>query len=104
MEVFVSWLLVILAGAVAIPTTVLCLEIVAGIARRQVPAERGRDPRQRIAVLVPAHNESTAVASTLEDVKAQLGLRDHLLVVADNCTDDTAAVARSIRRGGRGAK
>jgi cellulose synthase/poly-beta-1,6-N-acetylglucosamine synthase-like glycosyltransferase len=94
MEAFVSWLLVILAGAVAIPTTVLCVEIVAGIARRQVPADRGRDPRQRIAVLVPAHNESTVLACTLEDVKAQLGLRDHLLVVADNCTDDTATVAK----------
>ena len=94
MEAFVSWLLVILAGAVAIPTIVLCLEIVAGIARRQVPANRGRDPRQRIVVLVPAHNESTVLASTLEDVKAQLGLRDHLLVVADNCTDDTATVAK----------
>ena len=94
MEAFVSWLLVILAGAVAIPTTVLCLEIVAGIARRQVPADWGCDPRQRIAVLVPAHNESIALASTLEDVKAQLGPRDLLLVVADNCTDDTAAVAK----------
>ncbi len=94
MEVLVSWLLVILAGAVAIPTIVLCLEIVAGIARRQVPADRARDPRQRIAVLVPAHNESTVLASTLEDVKAQLGPRDLLLVVADNCTDDTATVAK----------
>jgi len=94
MAAFVSWLLVILAGTVAIPTTVLCLEIVAGIARRQVPADRGRDPRQRIAALVPAHNESTALASTLEDVKAQLRPRDLLLVVADNCTDDTATVAK----------
>ena len=94
MEVFVSWLLAVLAGAVAIPTTVLCLEIVAGVVRRQVTTHLGRDPRQRIAVLVPAHNESTAIAPTLEDIRAQLGPGDHLLVVADNCSDDTATVAR----------
>ena len=30
---------------------------------------------------------------TLADIKAQLRAGDRLLVVADNCTDDTAAVA-----------
>jgi cellulose synthase/poly-beta-1,6-N-acetylglucosamine synthase-like glycosyltransferase len=92
MEAFVSWLLVILAGLLAIPTTVLCLEITAGLVRRQVPTSP--DHGQRIAVLVPAHNESAAIAATLEDIKAQLRPGDRLLVVADNCTDDTAAVAR----------
>ena len=43
---------------------------------------------------MPAHNESAAIAATLEDIKAQLRAGDRLLVVADNCTDDTAAVAR----------
>ena len=87
------WLLVILAGLLAIPTTVLCLEIVAGLVRRQVPTSPGRGAGRRIAVLVPAHNESVAIAATLEDIKAQLRPGDRLLVVADNCTDDTAAVA-----------
>ncbi|MGO9826848.1 MAG: glycosyltransferase family 2 protein [Terriglobales bacterium] len=93
MGAFVSWLLVILAGLLAIPTTVLCLEIVAGLVRRQVPTSPGRGAGRRIAVLVPAHNESVAIAATLEDIKAQLRPGDRLLVVADNCTDDTAAVA-----------
>ena len=29
---------------------------------------------------------------TLQDIKAQLGAGDRLIVVADNCTDDTAVV------------
>jgi cellulose synthase/poly-beta-1,6-N-acetylglucosamine synthase-like glycosyltransferase len=49
--------------------------------------------RQRIAVLVPAHNESTGILATIEDIRAQLVAGDRLIVVADNCTDDTAAVA-----------
>ena len=93
MGAFVSWVLVILAGLLAIPTAVLCLEIVAGVMRPQVPTRSNRDPRRRLAVLVPAHNESAVIAATLEDIKARLRAGDRLLVVADNCTDDTAAVA-----------
>jgi glycosyltransferase involved in cell wall biosynthesis len=43
--------------------------------------------------LIPAHNESTGLLPTLADVKAQLRRADRILVVADNCTDDTRAVA-----------
>jgi cellulose synthase/poly-beta-1,6-N-acetylglucosamine synthase-like glycosyltransferase len=42
---------------------------------------------------VPAHNEGGNLLPTLADIKAQLTGTDRLLVVADNCTDDTAAVA-----------
>ena len=49
----------------------------------------------RIAVLVPAHNESTHVLPTIACLLAQLGPRDRLLIVADNCSDDTALLARA---------
>jgi len=42
---------------------------------------------------VPAHNEGVGLLPTIRDIKAQLRSGDRLLVVADNCTDDTAAVA-----------
>ena len=48
-----------------------------------------------MAVLVPAHNESGKILPTLADIRAQLAAGDRLLVVADNCDDDTAPVARS---------
>src|SRR5262249_48039154 len=44
-------------------------------------------------VLVPAHDESQSILPTLADIKAQLGSADRLIVVADNCSDDTAAIA-----------
>ena len=69
----------------------------AALAARRTPARtaepKGRAPR--IAVIVPAHDESAHVLPTLECLKAQLGPRDRLLVVADNCSDDTAALARA---------
>ncbi|MBX9627282.1 MAG: glycosyltransferase, partial [Gemmataceae bacterium] len=49
----------------------------------------------RAAVLIPAHDEETGIARTLRAVAAQLGPDDRVLVVADNCTDATAVVARA---------
>ncbi len=48
-----------------------------------------------LAVIVPAHNESKHLAPTLLCIRQQLGRQDRLVVVADNCTDDTAQVART---------
>ena len=49
----------------------------------------------RVAVLVPAHNESVNVLPTIACLRRQLGARDRLLVIADNCQDDTAELARA---------
>jgi cellulose synthase/poly-beta-1,6-N-acetylglucosamine synthase-like glycosyltransferase len=84
----------LMAMIVAVPVAVLLAEIVAAIA----PAAKVASPhwaglRTPVAVLVPAHNESLGVRATVEGIAAQLSVGDRLLVVADNCTDDTAAVA-----------
>ncbi|MDN4055658.1 glycosyltransferase family 2 protein [Massilia sp. YIM B02763] len=50
-------------------------------------------PRPSVAVLVPAHNESAGITQTLRSIHAQLGRDDRIVVVADNCTDATAATA-----------
>lgn len=47
------------------------------------------------AVLIPAHNEAADIAATLSAAAAQLRPGDQLLVVADNCDDGTAALARA---------
>ena len=48
----------------------------------------------RLAVLVPAHNEAAGISATLSSIRSQLKPTDRLLVVADNCTDATADIAR----------
>ncbi|NMM27759.1 MAG: glycosyltransferase [Glaciimonas sp.] len=62
-----------------------------------MPAERKKHAsvsyRPSIAVLVPAHNEAAGIVATLGSIQAQLQVGDRLLVVADNCTDDTASAA-----------
>ncbi len=46
-----------------------------------------------IAVLIPAHNESSGIVATLNSILPQMKSNDRLLVVADNCSDDTAEIA-----------
>ncbi len=49
-----------------------------------------------LAVIVPAHDEALVLNGTLESLLAQTYPRDRfeIVVVADNCTDGTAALAR----------
>jgi cellulose synthase/poly-beta-1,6-N-acetylglucosamine synthase-like glycosyltransferase len=91
----ISSALVIGACLLAIGVAVICIEIVAAVmlpGRRLVPSASASG-REVVAVLVPAHNEGSELIPTLTDIQSQSAPGDRLLVVADNCTDDTAAVA-----------
>ena len=49
-----------------------------------------------VTILIPAHNEGAVISETLESLKHQtLSDAQRVIVLADNCTDDTADVARS---------
>jgi cellulose synthase/poly-beta-1,6-N-acetylglucosamine synthase-like glycosyltransferase len=52
------------------------------------------DKRLRFLVLIPAHNEATVIDRCLEAIFADKRTRDRVLVVADRCSDTTAAIAR----------
>ncbi|MES2742460.1 MAG: glycosyltransferase family 2 protein [Pseudomonadota bacterium] len=87
-------LLLLLALACAPPVAVFALQMFAARAgHRRRPAPPG--PRPTLAVLVPAHDEADGIGATLHSIRHQLGPADRLLVVADNCRDGTAAVARA---------
>ena len=94
----VASILTATALIVCVPVAVLFLEVVAATAL----SNRGRSdrdphlPRPRIAVLIPAHDESVGISATIEDVLVQINTGDRVLVVADNCSDDTAEIARSL--------
>jgi cellulose synthase/poly-beta-1,6-N-acetylglucosamine synthase-like glycosyltransferase len=46
-------------------------------------------------VLLPAHDEEVTIVGALASLAAQTRPPDRVIVVADNCTDDTAGVARA---------
>jgi cellulose synthase/poly-beta-1,6-N-acetylglucosamine synthase-like glycosyltransferase len=49
----------------------------------------------RAIVLVPAHNERSGISATVKGLLQQLAPGDEILVVSDNCNDETAALARA---------
>jgi cellulose synthase/poly-beta-1,6-N-acetylglucosamine synthase-like glycosyltransferase len=81
-----------------VPVGVLALQLFAQALERRPPVtvvSSADSPRRSLAVLVPAHNEEGGIAAALATVVAQLRDGDRLLVVADNCSDATAATARA---------
>lgn len=47
-------------------------------------------------VLMPAHNEASIIAATLEKLERELGSLNDVIVIADNCNDNTANIAREL--------
>ena len=95
--------LLLTTALVAVPVGVLFLQLTAATLRREAPADvvsavaavSAAPARAGFAVLMPAHDEAGGIAAAIAAVRAQLGARDRLLVVADNCSDATAASARA---------
>ena len=87
--------LLLLLALIPLPATVL---LAAEILLSLFPdRETAAGPPARVpafTVLVPAHDEQAVIAATLVSLRAQLRPEDRLLVVADNCTDATATIAR----------
>jgi cellulose synthase/poly-beta-1,6-N-acetylglucosamine synthase-like glycosyltransferase len=85
-----GWLLAVAAG---LPLAVFAVELLAGLwpPRR---ARKGAAVTAQTAILIPAHDEERGIAPTLGALLERIPQGTRVLVVADNCTDETARVAR----------
>lgn len=88
METLALW---ILCGGVSVPMAVLAIECLIGSFPSRGGAEASLAPP--FTVVMPAHDEAMGIRETVEAVVGQLRACDALVVVADNCTDDTAGIA-----------
>lgn len=89
---FAVWAIALI---LAIPIVTLFLECVAAFLSLRKNTDKASDSMPRIAVLVPAHDEASGIRWVVEGLLPQLSEQDRLVVIADNCTDDTAAIARA---------
>jgi cellulose synthase/poly-beta-1,6-N-acetylglucosamine synthase-like glycosyltransferase len=85
----------ILAMLVCIPILVFSVECFLSLLPHQSPTVELERDRPIVAVLVPAHNEAVEIGNMLAILKLDLQPEDRLVVIADNCDDDTAQVAYS---------
>lgn len=87
---------VTIAGIAAAVATayLMLLAVAAAFGRRPAPAGQ---PATRLSVVVPAHDEELLIGRCIDSLLAQSYPRGlyEVVVVADNCEDDTAAVAES---------
>lgn len=91
--IFLSGLLLILAILVSIPIVTFSLQCFLSLLP-SATSKVDRDSLPRLAVLIPAHNEEDIISGILKDVTSQAKDNDRVIVIADNCTDSTAEVAR----------
>lgn len=89
-------LLLMLSGFVLIEVLAALIPVLAPI--QQVSLEN-----RKVAILMPAHNEEVCLRATLTNLQTQVKGSKRLtpaninvVVVADNCTDATAAIAREL--------
>jgi len=88
-------------AVVALPILVLLVECLIAWWRRGqlpelLPGPRGNSGAStpRLVVLIPAHNEEAMIGRTLGNLLPQVAAGSRVVVVADNCTDKTAELAR----------
>lgn len=89
----------IVLGALSLPYALDAgyLGVLAVAARRDTGTTGAGKANTRFDVVIPAHNEEAGIERTIASVAELAYPRDRfrIVVVADNCTDDTAARARA---------
>jgi cellulose synthase/poly-beta-1,6-N-acetylglucosamine synthase-like glycosyltransferase len=85
------------AAIIALPIAVIAAQVAVAL----LPIGRSRqhvaeisEANRSFTVLIPAHNEALGIRDTIESVSGQLAASGRILVVADNCSDATAQIAR----------
>ncbi len=84
----------VLLVLLAIPVVVFVIECLLGLIRSGEIHVTDNDEISS-AILIPAHNEESGIAKTLENLKIQTADNDQIVVIADNCEDSTADIVRS---------
>ena len=88
-------LLAIAATLYAFLSGLLFFECLVALISRQQVQNAESSLNVSFAILIPAHNEASVIKGTLTQLLPQVDSPEQIVVVADNCHDETAAVARS---------
>jgi len=98
--VIVAISFIILSGSViaAVPVAIFLFETIAAmsVGKRALEPAPNQTTRDRVGVLIPAHDEEDTLPAMILKIRPQLRDGDRLLVVADNCSDGTAVLAEGL--------
>jgi cellulose synthase/poly-beta-1,6-N-acetylglucosamine synthase-like glycosyltransferase len=85
--------LLLAAMGVGVLVLVLLIEVLLSLAKPRKVFDRAAVATCSYTIVMPAHDEVGTIEHTLAVTLAQVSERGSVLVVADNCTDETAAVS-----------
>lgn len=94
MFLFIDFVLFVIALGLLVPIAVLFIECSAALLPGRVETGDVKESRPKVAVLIPAHNEALGIGATLDTILPELTEQDRVVVIADNCSDETAAISR----------
>jgi cellulose synthase/poly-beta-1,6-N-acetylglucosamine synthase-like glycosyltransferase len=77
-----------------LPATILLVEVLAALLPETAAEDERPGANPRTAILVPAHDEEGQIADTIHALATDLPPSASILVIADNCSDQTAILAR----------
>jgi cellulose synthase/poly-beta-1,6-N-acetylglucosamine synthase-like glycosyltransferase len=92
-DVIATLIAALLVAPFALLTCVFVVEVFAGLAPLRRPVPTGSQPET--VIVMPAHDEATIIVETMARLLPELPTSVRLLLVADNCIDDTAALAEA---------
>jgi cellulose synthase/poly-beta-1,6-N-acetylglucosamine synthase-like glycosyltransferase len=91
----VNFILSLVGGILIIPCLVFLIECFAAFVSGKSNLDLTKVKRPKTTVLIPAHNEAEQIKDVLEILQQQLATQDQIIVIADNCHDNTAELARA---------
>ena len=89
-------MLYLLAIALAIPALLFVTQCIgAAFSPKDTENKLSEPPTYDLKVIIPAHNEAACLGATLSKLIPQLKNAADIVLVADNCSDETADIARA---------
>ena len=83
----------VIAVPLSLALTIFTLETFFGLIAIKPIEVKGNQPKT--VILMPAHDEASTISGTLEQIIPVLSDRVRLLIVADNCSDETAKIVKA---------
>jgi cellulose synthase/poly-beta-1,6-N-acetylglucosamine synthase-like glycosyltransferase len=91
----VTFLIALFLAPLTLLTACFAIELIAGVRPLRQQARKAATAA-KVVIIVPAHNEEAILADRLSALAAATRGGARILVIADNCEDSTAEVAKSL--------
>jgi cellulose synthase/poly-beta-1,6-N-acetylglucosamine synthase-like glycosyltransferase len=94
---WLNFFAIAISFALSIPLCVVSFELLVNLFRNRLSttAQESVEIKTTYKILIPAHNEAVIISKTLSNLLEQKILPSSIIVVADNCNDTTAEIAKS---------